>query len=503
MSSEASRAAAGLSAGELHDALTELAATVLPAEVVDIATLQGKDDLVLFVRPLGRDAPSKVALHLVPGGVRGRATTTARRFARDEFASGPGADHLRGLLAGATLTGAEALPRERIARFLWRRSDGTSGALVLELFGNRGLWGVLDANGRIVAQSRVPHVEDRKLAPQTTWQPPPPRPPGHQPTSRFAPPVLAAIDAWFTARDQAAEIDDLRATCARALLRLRTRAEHKVAGLRRQLDGPHEAPRLRANADLMLAYAHQVRRGATSMRVPDPDSADAEIELPLQPDKPVVMQAQALYERARRLTDAVVHAQQRLAQAQVELDAIGQLEARLSASVDFAALQALRHDLGRGAAPTKGGVKAKPKTKAKPGKTADEAYRRFVSREGYEILCGKTNAQNDRLSVRTARGNDVWLHIGRGHAGSHVVVRVPKGKSASLETLLDAAQIAVHFSKARGAAKAEVIYTQAKYVRKPKGAPPGQVVPSHTKTLFVRLDEARLQELLAGSGDEP
>ena len=130
-----------------------------------------------------------------------------------------------------------------------------------------------------------------------------------------------------------------------------------------------------------------------------------------------------------------------------------------------------------------------------------EAYRRFVSIEGYEILCGKSNEQNDRLSLRTARGNDIWLHIGRGHAGSHVVVKLPKGKSASLETLLDAATIAVHFSKARGAAKTEVIYTQAKHVRKPKGAPAGAVVPHQTKTLGVRLDEARLQRLLGASGE--
>ena len=82
-----------------------------------------------------------------------------------------------------------------------------------------------------------------------------------------------------------------------------------------------------------------------------------------------------------------------------------------------------------------------------------------------------------------------------------MVVKLPKGKTASLETLLDAGTIAVHFSKARGADKADVIYTLAKHVRKPKGSPPGSVVPHHTKSLQLRVDATRLRRLLDGTGD--
>jgi predicted ribosome quality control (RQC) complex YloA/Tae2 family protein len=81
-------------------------------------------------------------------------------------------------------------------------------------------------------------------------------------------------------------------------------------------------------------------------------------------------------------------------------------------------------------------------------------------------------------------------------------VRLPKGKTASLDTLLDAGTLAVHFSKARGERSIDVIYTFAKNVRKPKGLPAGAVVPSQTKTITVRLDEARLKRLLSGSDDD-
>ncbi|MEZ5965947.1 MAG: NFACT RNA binding domain-containing protein [Planctomycetota bacterium] len=513
------RASVGLSIGELRQAIAELNAATLPATVADAVPLQGKDDLLLFVESETGGA-RRSALHVVPGSARGRVTLTARRFARDAFASGPQAEQVRGLLAGARLEGAEVVAGERIVRLSWRGSDGAAGALVVELFGNRGLWAVLDAEGRIVAQSRVPHGKDRNLGPQAKWQPPPARPAPTETPSRFEAPVLAAMDRHFTAADQADESEHLRLLCERGLTRARSSLEQKVAGLRRQLDGADEAPRLRARADLMLAYAHRVPRGATSMQVPDPAREGADLEIPLQPDKPVVHQAQALYDRARRLTDAVEHARERLAQAQSDLDDLAPLEAKLGCASSFADLASLQADLaGRGLLPrtgrSAGGSRAGPAGRPAGGsagvragnksgrRDAAEAYRRFVSREGYEILCGKTNAQNDRLTLRTARGNDVWLHVGRGYAGSHVVVRVPKGKSASLETLLDAAQVAVHFSKARGAAKAEVIYTLAKHVRKPKGAAPGQVVPAQTKTLQVRLDETRLRELLSGGGETP
>jgi predicted ribosome quality control (RQC) complex YloA/Tae2 family protein len=127
--------------------------------------------------------------------------------------------------------------------------------------------------------------------------------------------------------------------------------------------------------------------------------------------------------------------------------------------------------------------------------------RRFVSAEGYPIWVGRNNEQNDRLTMQIANGNDLWLHVGGGRPGSHVVVRLPKGKTASLETLLDAATLAVHFSKARGERRIDVVYTQKKHVRKPKGLPAGAVVPAQTKTVTVLQDEARLRRLLDGGAD--
>lgn len=486
--------ARGLSAAELAAAVAELAARVVPSEVADVALRRGRDDLLLWLRPA---AGGKVALHVVPGVHRGRITLTARRFAREDFTAGGPADALRARLAGTTLVAVDAVPGERIARLRFRAPDGGELTLVAELFGNRGLWLLLDSGGHVLALSRVPHARDRVLRPGLAYVPPPPRPSADDPAPRFQPPVLAAIDAHFTAADEHAEAGELRELCARALVRARASSAQKVAGLLRQRAQSDEAPALRARADLMLAYAATVPRGATSMTVPDPARDGAELTLPLQPDRPVVAQAQALYERARRLNDALAVVDARLAAARAEAEALDALDGRLARAETFADLDALRAEL------VARKLLAAPRPAAPRERARDEAdaFRRFRSADGSEILCGRTNEQNERLTLRVARGNDVWLHVGRGYAGSHVVVRVPKGKTASLETLLDAATIAVHFSKARGADKAEAIYTQAKHVRRAKGAPPGTVIPHHTRTLFVRADEERLKRLLQSAAE--
>jgi len=86
-----------------------------------------------------------------------------------------------------------------------------------------------------------------------------------------------------------------------------------------------------------------------------------------------------------------------------------------------------------------------------------------------------------------------------------VVVRLPRAKTASLETMLDAASLAVHFSKARGRPACEVVYTQRKHVRKPKGFGLGQVSLDRSKTIYVRADAERLKRVLdtaQGSGED-
>jgi len=125
-------------------------------------------------------------------------------------------------------------------------------------------------------------------------------------------------------------------------------------------------------------------------------------------------------------------------------------------------------------------------------------YRKFSSQSGAPILVGRSARDNDALTLRVARGNDLWLHA-RGVQGAHVIVP-GAGDSPDSRALGDAALLAAHCSSARGQDGVEVAWTRCKYVRKPKGAPPGSVTVTQEKVLRVRLEEDRLQSLLRTEG---
>ena len=100
-----------------------------------------------------------------------------------------------------------------------------------------------------------------------------------------------------------------------------------------------------------------------------------------------------------------------------------------------------------------------------------------------------------QLTFSIARGNDYWLHV-LGWPGPHVVIRRPKDAEVPQETLLDAAHLAVYFSKIRGADYGEVSYTQRKHISRLRGAPEGTVSCASARTLRVRMEPARLERLL-------
>lgn len=506
----------GLSAVELAAAVSELqalrGATVL--EVVPLAGASGCDDLLLVLQlPLRAEGEHgrKAFVHLAPGGARARVCTTSRRWPKDAFLRGPTRDALHRELASATLHHLVQPDGERRCTFGFRTAAGDR-QLVVELFGARGLWALLDAESRVLLLSREVQTAVRTLRLGDAYTPPPAaagpagEPPRAEMESRFAAPVLAAIDALFTEHDLAADEVREHEQLLRAAGRALQKATQKAQGIGAQLADAGRSQALRQDADLMLAYAHTAKRGSRSMTFPDPLTGEPRT-IELDPSQPVVVQAQTLYEKARRLDDGRAMSEQRLAEATAQVALLEPVVARLGALAPEApdrreTLAAIRTELqelgvlARERTPVPGRPKRAPEPRG-------ETFRRFVSAEGYPILVGRNNEQNDRLTMRTAKGNDLWLHVGGGRPGSHVVIQLPKQKTASLETLLDAGTLAVHFSKARGEPRIDVIYTHKKHVRKPKGLPAGAVVPSQTKTVTVHLDEARLQRLLNSAGGDP
>ena len=122
-----------------------------------------------------------------------------------------------------------------------------------------------------------------------------------------------------------------------------------------------------------------------------------------------------------------------------------------------------------------------------------QAPLRFLSSDGFEILVGRSNIQNDELSFRTARRTDLWLHTQRIH-GSHVILRTD-GLEPPQRTLEEAASLAAYYSQGREAGKIPVDCTQVRHVKKPSGAMPGAVIYTDYITLTAEASEELAEKL--------
>ena len=117
----------------------------------------------------------------------------------------------------------------------------------------------------------------------------------------------------------------------------------------------------------------------------------------------------------------------------------------------------------------------------------------FRSSDGFEILVGRNNRQNDLLTCKLAQKQDIWLHTQKIH-GSHVIVET-NGQQPSDETVTEAMMLAAYYSQARGGQNVPVDYTPVKFVKKPAGAKPGMVIYDRYQTGMVTPDEALVERL--------
>jgi len=247
----------------------------------------------------------------------------------------------------------------------------------------------------------------------------------------------------------------------------------------------------RRKGELLAAHASSVPRGAREARVPDwadldPDGSPREVVLRLDPALSARENAERWFKRAQRYAAALPRIAARRAEVSAALEAAQALLERAGSIRDAEGLRAVEAE---------GGAAPRQKRPSRPGRPQPRVpYRTFTSASGARILVGRSARDNDEL-LRSARGNDLWLHA-RGVQGSHVIVPDPGG-APDPRTVRDAALLAAHFSSARGSEGAEVAWTRRKHVRKPKGAAAGAVTFTQDRTIRVRLDDAVLRALLA------
>lgn len=243
--------------------------------------------------------------------------------------------------------------------------------------------------------------------------------------------------------------------------------------------------------ELLKSHLHEIIKGQESIVIVDYyDPALPTLTLPLDPSKDAAWNMEDYFRKYHKYVGAQEHLQPRLDQAHQE---VIRLEAKLNqleqGIVDSNFLPKIKKTSGHPESP--GGRTSKDKSPTAQG------YRTYISADGLPILVGKTAKENDYLTVKIAKPDDLWLHA-RGTPGSHVVVRLEKGTTVPPETLKDAATLTLWFSDLRKSGKGEVIYTLRKFVKKAKGQKAGTVMVEREKSIWIELKEERLERLKGG-----
>ncbi|MCD8037153.1 MAG: NFACT family protein [Clostridiales bacterium] len=241
--------------------------------------------------------------------------------------------------------------------------------------------------------------------------------------------------------------------------------------------------------ELIMANIYSISEKTDKVKLQnyyEEDMPEIEIKLdPLLTPSENANKYYAKYNKAKR-TNAAAAVQKK--QAEEELEYLESVLTAIESAEDDSDIREIKAELM-----AEGYIKAKKQPKGKSQSTKKAEPMKFVSSDGFEIYAGKSNTQNDELTLHFASADDIWLHT-KNIPGSHVIIKC--GETAPPDrTLFEAAVIAATFSKAKDSSKVPVDYTARKNVKKPRGAKPGMVIYEQNRTIYVDPDEIMAQGL--------
>ena len=289
-------------------------------------------------------------------------------------------------------------------------------------------------------------------------------------------PVDSLLDAMLRVRETAsAGAGAAGGRVGRRLNRERRRLGRRLGHLRRELAGTERATELREVGGLILSSLHLIEPGSSRVALTGFDGRERTVEL--DPLRRPQDHANDLFRRATRLERAAAELPARIRATERALADITALRARHAAG-DLTAQEADSR------LPPRPG-------KSRPSRPASGStslpYRVFTSSGGLQIRVGRGARRNDDLTFHHSRPADIWLHA-RHAGGAHVILRWTRPERPPATDLEEAAILAATHSGARGSAHVPVDWTRRKWVRKPRGSPPGAVIPDRVRTLFVAPD---------------
>lgn len=297
------------------------------------------------------------------------------------------------------------------------------------------------------------------------------------------------LDAFYTERDLIERMTQRSREMRSVVAGAQGRIERKLQNQREELERSRGREQLRVMGDLVSANLHLINKGMTALTVGNfYEEGEPQVTVKLDPSLSPARNAQKYYHDYRKASAAEKYLKEQIQSGEEELTYLETVLDELTRVTTESGLAEIRQELvGEGYLKNRGSAKNQNKHQR------ESAPMRFRSDDGFEILVGRNNRQNDRLTLKTAGKGDMWLHT-RNIPGAHVIV-VSGGERLSDLALTQAASLAALHSKAAGSAQVPVDYTLARYVKKPGGAKPGKVIYDNFKTAYVTPDAALAERL--------
>ncbi|MCQ2455630.1 MAG: NFACT family protein [Clostridia bacterium] len=284
------------------------------------------------------------------------------------------------------------------------------------------------------------------------------------------------LDAFYLQREKNAAKNRITGDVSKYVQTLISRAEKRLSARKNELLSCEKREILRIKGELIKANISNICSGAKEITVKNfYDENLSDIKIMLDPSLSPQNNAQKYFKEYKKKSIAASTLLDLIEKDNAEIDYLSSVFDNLSRCETLSDLREIKNELY-----LSGYIK---RTESKKQKAPTSAFKELRSAEGFKIIVGKNNIQNDLITTKLSGKNDMWFHTKNVH-GSHVVV-FSGGEALSDETIVFAAKLAAKNSRAQNSSNVPVDYTKIKYVKKPSGAKPGMVIYTNNKTVFV------------------
>jgi len=287
----------------------------------------------------------------------------------------------------------------------------------------------------------------------------------------------ALLDMYYTVRDGQAAMRQKSQAVRKTVQNLCTRLTRKLAIQEKELEATYDRERLRQLGDIVTANIHKIIKGQPKVQCEDfYDEEMKLIDIPISPILSPQQNAAKFYKDYTRMKNAEKELTKQIELGENELYYLKSVLEELNRAQTDAELEAIKQELQEG-----GYIRAdSSKKKMKQGKVPPM---RFESTDGYPIYVGRNNKQNEELTFKLARKDDIWCHASKVH-GSHVIISCG-GTTPPDDTITQAAQLAAYYAETGGGQNIPVDVTPVKQVKKIPNGKPGMVIYHTYKTVIA------------------